>query len=450
MGLESLTRRDENMEREDGPGRPVADGSVRKQLPSSAKAGVLKHAYFHNIHPQYPFLHLPTFDRWETSFQGGNNASSPEDHLSCFFCLMVYAIGSLTLGQKYQDDAEEFYIMASQYLSSILARDSLESLQATLACAVYSIRSPTGSSLWKISGIAIRLCVELGYHRSSKRVAASRDNLTCEMAKRCFWVAYDIDRVVCSILGRPPGIPDVAIDAELPMDADDADISQRQPTCVPRPSSHRTLTTMTGAIHIIRLRQIWSRFAECHCARSFPLDGAARSIEELRQQLEDWRASVPALPSFKTNQPLSVFSSQDWFELAYDHSILLLYRPLLTSGGPSSESNAAFENAIGECCSKARDICVRYRRLSQTQSVQFTWGSLHILFLGGFTYCFCLWRSRALRACTRLSEVMATCMACTTVLAIIAERWKLATSYRDIFETLSQRTINMTCGEVEN
>jgi hypothetical protein len=37
-------------------------------------------------------------------------------------------------------------------------------------------------------------------------------------------------------------------------------------------------------------------------------------------------------------------------------------------------------------------------------------------------------------------------MACTTVLVIIAERWNLATSYRDIFEALSERTINMICG----
>jgi hypothetical protein len=37
-------------------------------------------------------------------------------------------------------------------------------------------------------------------------------------------------------------------------------------------------------------------------------------------------------------------------------------------------------------------------------------------------------------------------MACTTVLIIIAERWKVATSYRDIFEALSERTISMICG----
>ncbi|KAI7197641.1 hypothetical protein KC363_g172 [Hortaea werneckii] len=77
----------------------------------------------------------------------------------------------------------------------------------------------------------------------------------------------------------------------------------------------------------------------------------------------------------------------------------------------------------------------------------FTWGSLHILFLGGLTYLYCLWRSRHIRQIARQADVVNTCMACTTVLIIIAERWKLATSYRDIFEVLSERIISMLCGD---
>jgi hypothetical protein len=33
------------------------------------------------------------------------------------------------------------------------------------------------------------------------------------------------------------------------------------------------------------------------------------------------------------------------------------------------------------------------------------------------------------------------------VLVIIAERWNLATSYRDLFEALSEKTISMVCGD---
>ena len=38
-------------------------------------------------------------------------------------------------------------------------------------------------------------------------------------------------------------------------------------------------------------------------------------------------------------------------------------------------------------------------------------------------------------------------MACNTVLVIIAERWSQAATYRDIFETLSEKTISMICSD---
>ncbi|KAK5119748.1 hypothetical protein LTR85_007324 [Meristemomyces frigidus] len=38
-------------------------------------------------------------------------------------------------------------------------------------------------------------------------------------------------------------------------------------------------------------------------------------------------------------------------------------------------------------------------------------------------------------------------MACTTLLIIIAERWTPATSYRDLFRLLSERTIGMMLGD---
>lgn len=63
--------------------------------------------------------------------------------------------------------------------------------------------------------MAIRHCIELGYHRSANRYRSLADPLSTEMSKRCFWVAYDIDRVTSFILGRPTGISDAEIDVEV-------------------------------------------------------------------------------------------------------------------------------------------------------------------------------------------------------------------------------------------
>jgi hypothetical protein len=111
----------------------------------------------------------------------------------------------------------------------------------------------------------------------------------------------------------------------------------------------------------------------------------------------------------------------------------------MQSNGQAGLADMAFE----ECYKNAQQMCTTYRSLYQQPSIQFTWGSLHILFLGGMTYLYCLWRSAKIRQTARLKDVMGTCMACSIVLIIIAERWKLATAYRDMFEKLTERTINM-------
>ncbi|KXH27020.1 hypothetical protein CSIM01_12595 [Colletotrichum simmondsii] len=451
-----------------GPGKDINPEVVREvplRLPSPTLRANLSEAYFNNIHPQYPFLHKPTFQIWEeTCLKASLDGDlSSVNGSTLFFVLMVYSIGSLVLGQNHYDAAEAYYSMALDHISAVLDLDSLESIQAILACAVYSIRSPVGVSLWKVSGMAIRHCIELGYHRSAERYHKNTDALTKEMSKRCFWVAYDIDRVVAFTLGRPVGIPDDSVDVELPLDIDDENVTSGGLLSASRTSNTDPPTLMTGFIHAIKLRRLWTKISDnlyppttrrCGC-------GHTATIESLRQELEEWRAKTPDQLNYSRAHPLSVFTSRSWFQLAYDHSILLLYRHYMMGGSPAANhstpdgaghggnlnDNEATERALEECAVRAREMCMLYRRVYQSSSVQFTWGSLHILFLGGLTYLYCLWRSKRVRDSTRQADVVTTCMACTTVLIIIAERWNLATSYRDIFEALSQRTITMVCND---
>jgi hypothetical protein len=52
------------------------------------------------------------------------------------------------LGSAHRDSAGAYYSMALKHQSHVLGLDSLESIQSILCCAVYSIRSPFGVSLW--------------------------------------------------------------------------------------------------------------------------------------------------------------------------------------------------------------------------------------------------------------------------------------------------------------
>lgn len=55
----------------------------------------------------------------------------------------------------------------------------------------------------------------VGLPSKRRKYRRNTDLLTKELSKRCFWVAYDVDRVASFILGRPTGLPDDAIDVEV-------------------------------------------------------------------------------------------------------------------------------------------------------------------------------------------------------------------------------------------
>jgi hypothetical protein len=63
--------------------------------------------------------------------------------------------------------------------------------------------------------MALRQCVELGYHRHGKVVGLSGDPLRIELRKRVFWCAWTIDTVAAGVLGRPLGLRDEEIDCEV-------------------------------------------------------------------------------------------------------------------------------------------------------------------------------------------------------------------------------------------
>jgi hypothetical protein len=120
------------------------------------------------------------------------------------------------------------------YIDHIICHDNLESIQAVLCCAVYSIRSTKGTSHWytprrptpltdcgantdnrKLAGQALRQCISLGYHRNQKRHRVAVSVFQREMQKRAFWSAYIMECAGAVMLGRPLSLRFEEIDAEV-------------------------------------------------------------------------------------------------------------------------------------------------------------------------------------------------------------------------------------------
>lgn len=410
-------------------------------LPSYETAVRLSDAYFKNIHTQYPFIHESTFRAWEAALAGGSIDSHP---VALFFLNAVYAIGALILPNSGQSP-ERLYISAQMYIDHILPHDNLEAIQAILCCAVYSLRSSVGTSYWKLAGLALRQCIDLGYHRSTRRLKSTTDPLRSEMRKRVFWSAYAMESQAAVMLGRPEGIPYQEVDAEYPTDVDESCLTATGVLGAPRSSASDPPTTITKAIHTFRIRRLLSRIhsslyskPSCSCAVHHTQES---QIQQLRSEIENWRERIPPATSH-VDEALSLFSTPDWFDMEYNYAILQLYRVQIIN--PKA---GATETVFLDCLRAAEELCHSYRRRYLGKRTSYTWTAVHELFLAGLTYLHCLWTSPAAREAHSQGQVSSTCTDCTIVLVLMAERWAAAAPYRDIFEMLARRTMIMMDGK---
>lgn len=325
---------------------------------------------------------------------------------------------------------------------------------------MYSLRSLTGPSLWyeyqhenhllyapskllhnrKLSGLALRQCIELGYHRSIKRYAPPANVLQHELRKRVFWVAHGLDCIVALRLGRPLGIHVQEIDAELPADVNDSCLSEMGIEGEMRREPGQPNTTMTHANQVFKLRLIWARIRTSlfsDTARLSVHDATYQSrIQQLRVDLDQWKTT--GLPSrSRATDDLTMFNSIEWYDMNYSYTILLLYRNHLEVYEPLSSQ------IFTECIQAARNICQGYRRLYIGTFIRYTWGTLSCLFFAGLVYLHCLWTVPSPWNIVALDDVSKTCTDCTMVLVAIAEGWRGAASYRDTFEVLASRTMTM-------
>ncbi|KAK2766349.1 fungal specific transcription factor [Colletotrichum kahawae] len=431
------------------------------RFPSPSLPGNLSQTYFENIHPQYPILHKPTFQKWEDQYVKANLEVDQTllDEPSIFFVLMVYAIGALV--ENHYDVAMAYYSGAMEYMDSLLSVDNLTSIQCVLCCATFSIRSPVGVSVWKTIGMALRHCIEMGLHQHTTGHYRNADTLEQELSKRCFWVAYNLDHALALTLGLPLGISDDAIDVDLPMDVDDEAITPTGFLRPPRADSTSPPTLTTGFILSIKLRRLWSKISDCLYPQVQPLTRTMSTmdkkglIQEIQLELEEWYAEVQSHEEDPATHSQSLYASGKWFQLEYLRSLLLIHRHCLTPDRssalglgtqPAIASDLEIEDSMETCAIVSSKLCFLFREVHEGTAVQITWSMVHVLFSTGLTYLGCLWKSKRVRGKAQEKDISATLEACLKVLAI-AEDWHPESPYRQIFEKLAQRTMKMVSGD---
>lgn len=292
-----------------------------------------------------------------------------------------------------QRQPEEYHASAMVHLESFMgsvpAEDrpetfagGLEQLQAVLLLAGFALLRPVAPGLWYITGVAVRLGVDLGLHYEDGAgieeegngtgsatipdVVAGSPNIlptatpagigpkergrrewVRDLRRRLFWCVYSFDRLVSTCVGRPFGITDQVITTEWPSLLDDKDITPdgflipSQGFSGPsykRVSHHylRLRLLQSEILQVLQYRQA-QRVHERHGKRSNqymhtrlsssflqPFDSFNAWRKDIDRRLWDWKESAPLQKD--TNANFSV----RFLELNYWQAVIMLYRQSLS------------------------------------------------------------------------------------------------------------------------
>ena len=380
----------------------------------------LVNLYFEHANPQIPILHRPEFMQlFGRAYASKDRRRSARE---LYMLNIVFAIGAATIledshakhspssergstppvkhepaspNQKKQKSTsqqrqpEEYHAAAMVHLESFLGSmpvadrpegfgGGLEQLQAVLLLAGFALLRPVAPGLWYITGVAVRLGVDLGLHFedgegvdaddlvASRDVAMRPDDSSArispanvdkkergrrewvrDLRRRLWWCVYSFDRLVSTCVGRPFGITDAVITTDWPSVLDDKDIT---PDGFLIPShSFNGPSYKRVSHHYFRLRLLQSEILQVlqyRQAQRVHEKGRTRSNQYMHTKLSSsflepfdsfhaWRKDIDRrLWEWKENAPLqedtTVNFSVKFLELNYWQAVIMLYRQSLS------------------------------------------------------------------------------------------------------------------------
>jgi hypothetical protein len=200
-------------------------------LPAQETALMLTENFFSRCQFPYPILVKQEFIDQLTKMYAEHedpNIHAPDQSVAqdktFFMTNMVLAISVLsTAGDNPQalKLAEHYYDSAVTRLTSIMRKKDLSSLQCLLLFLLYSLKHSTRAPIWYISGLSMRMCVDLGLHSEKiiwmqKNGDSLASRVQADTKRRLFWVTYSMDRTFSMILGRPFAFKDGSTDVQYP------------------------------------------------------------------------------------------------------------------------------------------------------------------------------------------------------------------------------------------
>ncbi|RAH68084.1 fungal specific transcription factor domain-containing protein [Aspergillus aculeatinus CBS 121060] len=397
----------------------VLETSIRaNSLPPPEEAHLLFNAYLNGSHVQNPFLLRRDVQQlYHSVFSGAHGAASrpnlppPLQRLTDFRVFMILAIGAVPLYRsgRHTSHPYGYFLAAMDHLDFNVLSKGLDSIQDLLLVVRFGIYHHIGrTSIWELTTLCMRMCIEQNLHRPPRAKPGSRSSLLHQqMQRRVFWKCYMIDRYSSITLDRPFAIAEKDIQIGLPADASDEEIDAAEASgsfpdldsfcraiaC----RSPGTTTEMSVFFLCVRLRKITSkiharfRHQEAPVSPVYPatmqdITASGRiygDLEELLQELQEWRLSAPVFPA-----PQSLYQMQVWYDLLLMRERLLLVRKAIDLVPKSG--NTPPEDLLSLCLEYAIATIQTFCPLFDANTITYTRSYFQMLFTAGLSVMFCL------------------------------------------------------------
>jgi hypothetical protein len=408
-------------------------------LPPRHAADHLVEVYF-----QYRTPHLPIVDRYqvneaiESAYMSMKNNQPPNRSVEKdnFTAYIVFAIALCDMSNASGDrpaQSEGCFRSAISWIEKVItySESDIETLRCVLLLAQFVALCPSWGSLWQLTGIALRLCIDIGLHWEGEEQAVSMDPKLLH-DRRCLWYStYQLDRMLCITLGRPFGIIDESTQVQLP-----------NPWAVSQHSLHHDsynfdIHSQRAHNHMFSLSKLESEIRHVLHSHQWPLKLAyprvnySAWIQDIRPRLEEWYNTVPQ-PS--KAHPSSIFSCQCYWDGIYNNTILLLYRPNSIVLHSSTELLISFEASC--------KLITSIKSLKREGKIDIMWKWVYHLFMAGLGVIYGVWQSKEIRDRTFVRKSLSSLQSCASTLSAMSETFPGASGCRDTFDTLSSTTID--------
>lgn len=362
-------------------------------------------------------------------------------HKALYFLSMVFAISSSVHHLQYHSNiSNSFKIAANRYFETASSSpDKLESLQSILLLTLYSLMRPTVPGVWYVLGLALRVCVDLGLHKETPNQSSnSIDYFTKDKRRRLFWCTYSLDRQVCFYLGRPVGIPEESIATPFPCTLDDSLIEKNNYNDFLILKSE-TPTYKSVSLEFFEMRRIQSEvqkilYEDSDIPRKF--SDLHEWKLDIIERLKNWKLHLP-----KTERDMNCDFNVEFFNLNYNHTILMIH-------GLSPKNNKLSVPDFIRLQDSSKEIIHCYNQLHASKCINYTWVTVHNLFLAGTCYLYAIYNSDDVCRQNSINEVKKVSRECINVLNSLIDKCATAYNCRHSFEVLTAAVVKLKYNEI--